>query len=1035
MTLPEFSVKRRITITMFILIITLFGVISFTNLGLDLLPELEFPFVSVVTTYEGVGSEEVETLITKYIEQAVSTVEGIKEVTSLSSEGISSVYIEFEWGTNLDFAAQDVREKLNWITDFMPTDADTPMVLKFNASDMPILEYGVTGMDNTLRLRDYLDDTVRPRLERLEGIASVYIWGGKEREIQVQLDPNKLKATGISLQQVTQAIQAGNLNLSGGHVETLQREYLIRTTGYYDSLEEIRNTIVSVTDKGKPVHLRDLAVIKDDFVELRGYERTNREPTVILAIMKQSGYNTLQAVNLVKAEMESMQKDFPESMDLKLVFDQGEFIQKSISSTGYNALLGGVIAVFVVYIFLRAFRPTLTIALAIPLSVITTFIGMNALGYTFNIMTLGGIALGVGLLVDNAVVVIENTFRHLESGSPRETSAILGANEVGLAITASTLTTMAVFLPMSLSQSIAGKLARPLSFTVCIALLASLFVAVTIIPAIAATIFKKEKTVTAALKGKGWTLFIRKRYAEALAKSLNHKGKILIGAFLSLVAAIAIVPVLGTEFMPRQDVPMALLDITLPVGTVLAETDHLTQQIENLFLEREEVITCVSMVGITSGAKYQTAQGEGVAGVNSARVFVRFVDIKDRDKSADTIINEIRERFPDLEGVDYRFQDISGGFFGSSGSPIEINLYGADLDTLNTLSAELIERLKNVEGLKDLESSLKKSKPEIHIKVDREKASKLGLSVYQIAANVETAMLGKVISRYHEAGKESDIKIRFQEPYRENIEGLLNITIQNPLGNTISLSQVAALNKDYGPITINRKNQERVVTVSGTNFERDLGSIARDVQDNLKGLTIPEGYFYEIGGAYEDLQTSFVELSKAFVIAIILIYMIMAAQFESLTQPLIVMFTLPLAFIGVVLGLFITGKSLSVPSFMGLVILMGIVVNNGIVMIDYINHLRARGMHKLEAIIEGASIRLRPILITSVTTICGMFPMAFSTGEGSEMRSPMAVAVAFGLLFAMVLTLFVVPSAYAIIDSISARVLKKTDTLVNGTDQ
>ncbi len=1034
MTIPEFSVKRRITITMLVLIITLFGIVSLSELGLDLLPDLEFPYVSIVTTYEGVGSEEIETLITKPIEESVSTVEGIKKVTSVTVEGISSVYCEFQWGTNLDFAAQDVREKLSWITDFLPEDADSPMVLKFNVADMPIIEYGVIGMENTLRLRQYIDDVMKPRLEKLEGIASVFVFGGKEREIQILVDPLKLKATGISLDQVISGVQTGNLNLSGGHVETMKKEYLIRTTGYYESIEEIRDTIIAVSKENAPVRLSDVASIEDGFKETRGYERTNRKPSVIIAIMKQSGVNTLKAVNRVKAELKAIEEIMPQDMSLHLILDQGRVINRSIAATGSNALAGGLIAICVVFIFLRSFRPTIVIALAIPLSIVTTFIGMNILGYTFNIMTLGGIALGVGLLVDNAVVVIENTFRYLEGGANRAEAAVAGATEVGLAITASTLTTVAVFLPMSLSQSIAGKLARPLSLTVCIALLSSLFIATSIIPAIAATIFKKGKGEYERIESRGWTGWLRQRYSTCLGRALHHRGIVLGSALLFLIGAVILTPFLGTEFMPKQDFPIAVVDLTLPEGMVLSETDHLSRQLEELFLSREEVITCGSMVGITVDAKYAAAQGEMTAGVNKARIFARFNDKEDRLKSSDQIINEVRDRFPRLEGVEYTFEDLSGSLFGTGSSPIEINMYGSDLDTLDTLSTQVVNRLRSVEGFKDIDKSLKKSKPELHIRVDREKASKMGFGVAQIASTVETGMLGKVISRYHDAGDEYDIRVRFQEHYRKNIEDLQNVTLQSPLGFSIPLWQVTSLEKSVGPITINRKNQNRVVTITGSTFGRDLGSISADIQEIMKSTSMPEGYFSDLSGSFEDMQTSFHELGKAFIVAILLIYMVMAAQFESLTQPLIVMFTLPLAYVGMVGGLAITGKTISVPSFMGLIILMGIVVNNGIVMIDYINRLRSSGMEKTAAIIQGAGIRLRPILITSITTITAMLPMALSTSEGAEMRSPMAVSVSFGLLFAMVLTLFVVPSAYSLLDALSSRIRKKAGMIVIGPE-
>ena len=484
--------------------------------------------------------------------------------------------------------------------------------------------------------------------------------------------------------------------------------------------------------------------------------------------------------------------------------------------------------------------------------------------------------------------------------------------------------------------------------------------------------------------------------------------------------------------MPPMEIPFTAVNFTLPEGSTISETDHIARQVEDIFLASEGIVLTIARGGVTSGSKYSSRGGSGV---NQGIVYARFKDREERSQTSEEIIDGVRAQLPDLEGVDFRFVDMSAGPGGSSGgSAIQVNFYGLDLDVLDRLSTAMIEQLKSVEGVKDLEKSLKKRKHEIHITVDREKASQMGLSVYQIASNVETAMRGKIVSRYHEAGDEHDIRIRFQEPYRQNLQDLENLTIQSPLGFNVPLSQVTRLTKDFGPISIDRKNQDRVVSLTGSYSGRDLGSILKDINVILGSIDMPEGYYFDVGGAFEDMQSSFQELGKAFLIAVILIYMVMAAQFESFTQPFIVMFTLPLAYIGVVVGLAVTGKTMSVPAFMGLIILMGIVVNNGIVLIDYINRLRREGMEKLEAIVKASSIRLRPILITSITTICGMLPMALSTGEGSEMRSPMAVSVASGLLFAMVFTLLVVPAAYSIIDAISSRISRKAFAIVTGEE-
>ncbi len=1034
MTLAEFSVKRRVAITMLTLIVVLFGLLAFRDLGIDLFPEIEYPSISVVTAYSGVGSEEMETLVTRPIEEFVSSVSGVREVYSISSEGLSTIFLKFDWGVDLNAAANDVREKVSWVADYLPRDADKPMVLKYNIAQMPILQYGVVGFSNTVELREYLDSSVKPTLERVEGIASVQLMGGRDREIQVLIDPTKLKALGVPINQIKQAVMASNLSIPGGHVEVQQKEYLIRTSGYLGDLEELRGTVIHITKEGQAIHLRDIAEVRDSFKEIRGYERTNLDPCVIIGIMKQSGQNTVKACDRVKEEVAKIERHAPAGVKFHLIFDQGTMISNSISNTGEDGILGGLIAIIIVWLFLKAIRPTLAIALAIPLSIITTFIGMAVLGYTFNIMTLGGLTLAVGLLVDDAIVVIENTFRHLEQGKSRAQAAIDGANEVVLAVTASTFTTMAVFIPLSLAKSMAGKLARPMALVVCIVLAASLFVAFTIVPAFAASLFKREQAAYATGERGGWVKRLNDRYAALLAMALRSKKKVLGTAFGLLLVGIILTPILGTEFMPKQDVSMSVLYITMPEGTILAETNHLVEQVEKIFLARDEVMSCVSQVGTTSTSKYTAAQGGDAGGVNKAMLFVRYKDKADREKTVDEVINEVRTLFPPLEGVDYRYEDVAGSLLGSGSSPVVVEVYGPEIETLDRITNDLMHRFSKIEGLKDLTKSLKKSKPELHIAVDRDKASQMGLTVYQIGEGVQTAMLGSTVSFFHDRGKEYDITVRFQDAYRNSIDALSNVTIQSPIGFSLPLSQVTKLEKRFGPIAINRKNQSRVVMVGGTNFGRDLGSVVKDVQAIMDTIEMPQGYFYVISGSYEKMREALKELMLAFIVAVILIYMIMAAQFESLSQPFVVMFTMPLAYIGVILGLILTGKTISVSSMMGLIILMGIVVKNGIVMIDYINQLRLKGVEQTQAIIEGASIRLRPILMTSLTAIVAMLPMAFSTREGAEMSAPMATAVAFGLLVSTMLTLFVLPSIYSMVEDVVPRIEQRINALLFGNE-
>ena len=1023
MNIPEFSVNRKITILMLTLIVCLFGIISFVRIGIDMMPDLEYPFASVITTYEGVASEDIENLITRPIEEAVSTVKKVSKVRSMSKEGVSVVMVEFEWGTLLDFAAQDIREKISWLTDILPEDADTPSVVKFNLSDMPILFYGITGMDDTIKLREYVKDNVKTRIERLDGVASCWISGGLEREINVFVDRDRLRAYNLSISQVIETIRRENLNVSAGHVTRGYTEYLVRTMGEYKSLEPISNTIVDISND-TPIYIKDIARVEDTHKEVRNYSRTNKKDSLVMMILKQSGANTVKVIDRVKSALKEMRAEIPEGIKFHAVIDHSRIIKKVVKRTNFNAIEGAILAIIVILIFLGSWRPTLIISLAIPLSIVTTFMGIYAFGYTFNIMTLGGLALGIGMLVDNAVVVIENTFRHLdELGEDRNKAAKAGATEVGMAITASTFTTMAVFIPMVLTSGIAGKLSRPLAVTVCLALLASLFVSLTIVPMIASSVLRgRKRDESGRAPGKSRFEPIRNIYRRWLLFSLMHR-KTVLGATVVLIAGtMYMVPHLGMEFMPKQDIPILSMIAKMPAGTNLEETDRVIRQIEDIVLDQPETLYITPFIGLSEMTKMDLAWGMGAADVNEAEIMVKLVDKEDRIRSSDEITDAIRKRLPKVKDAEFNFIDIGEMMMGGGGeAPIEVKVFGKDLSILEEISRSIAERCRDVPGFRDVEISLKAVKPEIQIKVDREKAARLGLTVGEIGRTVKEAFLGIVASRYRIEGDEYDLRVRFQDLDRNSVSDISNINISSPLGPQIPLYQVAEIGYGKGPVEITREDQERKVTVKGNTFGRDMGSIVKDIKERVANISLPEGYFVKFGGRYQDMQEAFSSLSWALLIAIMLVYMIMAAQFESLLTPFVIMFTVPLAFIGVVFGLFAFGKTLSVPALMGVLILTGIVVNNAIVMIDYINRLKKRGIEFGEAIVEGAAVRMRPILVTAITTILGMLPMALSHTEGAEMRSPMAVAVASGLLFSTFLTLFIIPIVYSIVNRVKYR--------------
>ncbi len=1025
MSLPEFSVKRKVTVTMLMMIVVLGGVVAFFGLGLDLMPKMEYPMITVVTSYEGVAPEDIEKTVTKPVEDAVGTVEGIKNVYSTSLEGVSIVILEFEWGTNLDFAAQDVRDNLDMIRALMPTDAKEPLVLKFDISQMPVVFYGVTGMKNTMELRKYLDDNIKPRLERLKGVAAATLVGGETREIDVLVSSEKLAAYGISPAEVSAAITSDNVNVSAGNLKGNHIEYFIRTIGEYKTLEDIENTPIKET-KGVTVYVKDVAKVVDTFKERRDITRLDNKDAVLMMISKQSGANTVKAIDRVKKKLRELKKIMPESIHYYPVFDQSHIIKKILSKTLSNVIVGGILAVLFLYAFVRNIRPVIAISLAIPISIITTFIGLYLMNYTFNIFTLAGFALVVGMLVDNAVVVIENIFRHLENGEKRPVAASSGADEVSMAITTSTLTTIAVFLPMVLSKGLAGQLARPMALTITVGLVSSLFVALTIVPMVAAVLFSERGEKGAKIFEKGFINRLKGAYRKILALALRKRKIVLGSAVILFIASLLLLKVTGFEFMPEVDKPIIMFQFSMPVGTNLDETKRLAEYIDKKFMALPEKKAVFLQVGRSAYGAVDAAMGTGPADVNEAMIMARLTDLENRKRRVSQITDSIRKQLPALKNVSYTFKDIGQAMMGSGvQSPVEIKIFGKDLGILKKLADEISAKIKNVEGIRDVDISLKKGKPEYRIKIDRDKAAHYFLNSVAVGNTIRDAVTGRVISKFRTGGDETDIRLRSRALDRKTLEDIENTSIKTPMGFNVTLKDVSRITKGVGPLKIERENRLRKIVVSANVVGRPIGKVAADIKKEISRVSFPLGYFVELGGTYKQMKDTMRDLILALLAAVILIYMIMAAQFESLTQPFVIMFSVPMGIIGVMVGLAIMGMSFSVPAMMGVVILAGIVVNNGIVMIDFVNQMRARGVAKYDALIEGAVLRLRPILITSLTTIFGILPMAFSHSQGAEMRAPLGVAVSFGLMFSMVLTLVVIPVLYASVDKISARATEK----------
>ena len=1024
MKLAEFSVKRKVTTTMLVMILVVVGFISLSRLGLDFFPDLEFPTVSVITTYQGASSEDIEKTITKPLEQVVSSVSRVKKVTSVTSESLSLITIEFEWGTSLDFGAQDLRDQIGLYRSFLPDEASDPLVVKFNMSMLPVVFYGITGPMPPLELKKLIEDDVAPRLERIDGVAAAQVFATDMREILVNVDKAALESRNLSLDAILMALRAENLNLPAGNLVERYSDYLVRTMGEFESLDDIGQTMIGASSAGDPIYLKDVAVIKDGLKEVRNTARIQQKNGIYLILSKRSGANTATVGRRIKAELERIKQMLPPGIEFHTAMDQSDMIMQVTKDTINNAWQGGILAVVLIFLFLANWRPTLIIGLAIPLSIVTTFIVLYFAGYTLNLLTLGGLALGVGMLVDNAIVVIENMFRHRLEGKDSEQAAIVGASEVGMAITASTLTTVVVFLPLVFASGITGKLTQAMALSITFSLMSSLFVALTIVPLLASVLFRKKKGgIEWSVTGeKTWFENVKAFYHKTLTWALQKRKVVILGSIAALILSLALVPFMGKEFMPTQDRDMILLKVKMPVGTALAETDRVVAMVEKIMLSEPEVKIVSAQTGSNAEENASDqAGGMSNAGTYEGLLWVGLVPVKERKLSDVQVLEKIRGRLPRLPNVKFEAVDVSQMMMGGNQAPVSIKIFGKDLDVLKGLADSVVSRIRDVEGLRDVTHTLSTGKPEYRIRIDRAKASRLGLMTSQVGLAVQTATLGRIATRYREGSEEIDVRVRLQEKDRSTIEDVKSVPILTPLNKIVTLGQVAVVAAEVGPIQIAHENQSRIVTVTGNLAGRDINSITRDIKKRLAGTekSLPPGYFLEYGGQYEQMTEAFLILAAVFALAILLVYMVMASQFESFSHPFVIMFTIPLGIIGVILGLLAMGQPLNLPSIIGIIILAGIAVNNGIVMIDYINQLRRGGTPDREAIVQGAVTRLRPVLLTALTTVLGMLPMMFSHSSGAEFRSPMATSLTGGLMATTFLTLFVIPVVYSYINRIS----------------
>ena len=999
-------------------IVVLLGGVSLSRLPIDLMPDITYPVVTIRTNYENVGPEEIELLITRPIEEVVASIQGVEEITSISGEGQGRVRVSFTWGTDLDAAVNDIRAKLDRIRDDLPEEAEQPVVYKFDLSSFPVVYLGIAGQINPVELRRITDEQVKYRVERVPGVAAADIRGGLRREIHVAIDKKKLMALDLSVNQVMQALKAENLNLPAGEVEEGNLEVLIRTQGEFADVKQIMGTVVLTRGK-VPVYLRDFASVSDSYEEIDNIVRINGVPGVRLAVYKRSGSNTVRVAEGVMAEVERINEDLPQ-IEVSTIFDTSTYIRNSIRNLRNAALFGGCLAVVILLVFLRSVRSTAIVAAAIPVSIVATFSLMYFCGFTLNIMTFGGLALGVGMLVDNAIVVLENIYRNMESRGDPLAAAVRGSDEVATAIVASTLTTLAVFLPLIFVRGMAGVMFRQLSVVVSFALFCSLTVALTLVPVLSSKYLKftamsydGEETLSHKAYRISGAFFsaIEDHYCEILEWALSHRKTVMLAAALLLGASLCLVPFVGREFMPASDEGEVRVEAETAVGTQLEVLDRMMQQAERIVAK--EVPEAENILARVGGGGWR------VRGGHTARLRISLVEQAKRSRSSEQIANDLRGKLAAIPGLTVRTRAGTGLFILRMGAGdadrVSVEVRGYDLDTAKHLALRVKEEVERVDGVTDARISRDEGRPEEVLRVDRAKAADLGLNVSQIAHAVETYLSGSTATFYREAGDEYRVLVRLKEADRLRVEDVLDMTVTTPAGKAVVLKNVVQMSRRTGPVTIERKDQERVVTINANFTGRDLGSIVADVRERLKQVPVPKDFTILFGGEYEEQQKAFRELLIGLALAVALVYMVMASQFESYLDPFLVMFSMPLGIMGVLLMMVLTRTTLNVQSFIGAIMLGGIVVNNAIVLVDYTNLLRRRdGLPLREAVLEGGRRRLRPILMTTLTTCLALVPLGLGLGEGGEVQAPMARVVIGGLLSSGLITLVFIPTLYTI---------------------
>lgn len=1033
MKIYESAVKKPITTLMIFIAVIVIGVYSLSKLAVDYFPEIEFPTITILTTYPGANSENIEQNITKPIEEQLSALNNLKKITSRSSDNISIVTVEFNFGTNLDEAANDIRNIIDRVVPILPTGVDRPTILKFSTAQMPILFYAVTADKNYEGISKILEDKVINQLNRIDGVASAITIGSPKRAIYVEFDPNLLNSHGISFDQIAQLVKAENINLPIGSVKTDDMEYKISVEGEFSSSEIIKNTILTFQN-GRTIKISDIATVRDTLKDRSTVERINSGSGLRLLIMKQSGTNTVKVAEKVKKELDKIIPTLPSDVKIQIIFDTSQTILNSINNLTETIVLALIFVSLVVIIFLGRLRPSLIVLAVIPISLLSGFIYLFISNNSLNIITLSAITIAIGMVVDDAIVVLENIIKHIERGSTRREAAIYGTNEVWLAVIATTVVIVAVFMPLTLLTGFTGALFNSFGWIVSITIVVSTIAAISFTPMISSQILKSKAFQIHNRKENIWDKTFGKAfnkldnfYKNSISFVLRHKVSTLLVAFFIFAFSIFILTRIGADFLPQADQSIMTAKVQLQTGIKVEKTEETIKKIENILHQKfsDELVAHAISAGASDEANFISAFSSNSN--NVIQLMVRFNDPKIRKRTVFEIGEEFRktlDSLPEVIKYDLSYSAAFGGM--ASQNNVEVKIFGFNIQNSLAYANLLASKIKEINGARDVLISQENEKPELKIVFDQQKLAQMGLNTAILSSSLRNYITGFVATKYKEEGKEYDVIFRLKSEIRNNIEAFKNISIKTPQGNKVYLSDIATLVDVTSLPVIEHENKQRVINISVKPEKISLNELAKSIEKIIADNQAPQNIDIVVGGAYQEQQESFRDIILLMLVASLLVYLTMAAQFESFLMPIIIMAAIPFAFSGVFIALWTTGTSFSVNSLLGAFMLIGIAVKNSIILVDFTNLLRDRGMKLFDALVEAGRSRLRPILMTATTTILGMLPMALSTGEGSEQWAPIGISVIGGLFFTTIISLIIVPVAYYIfIRSGSRRRVKK----------